>query len=381
MASAAARMAGARLRGGLVVSPAAADVAPGLEVFAGGHPIPTAGSEAAGRRALDLARHVLGEGERLLVLLSGGASALMAVPAAGLTLEDKRQTTAVLLREGADIGALNTVRKHLSAIKGGWLAAAASADCRTLAVSDVVGDDPSLIGSGPTVADASTFEDAIEALNRFGGAAACPARVVSYLAAGARGERPETPGPGDERLARAETVVIGSRRDAMRGAAEEAARRGYGVLVLDGPIVGEAREAAAAHVVDIEARAAAARRPLCVVSSGETTVRVTGSGRGGRNQEFALAASRALRRLAPAAAASVGTDGIDGPTDAAGAIVDSDTLDRARRAGLASPSAFLRDNDAYSFFDTLDDLIRTGPTGTNVGDLQVFLLGTGPSSI
>ena len=220
MASAAARMAGGRLRGGLVVSPAAAGVAPGhFEVIAGGHPVPTAGSEAAGRRALDLAGHVPGEGERLLVLLSGGASALMAVPAAGLTLEDKRQTTAVLLREGADIGALNTVRKHLSAIKGGWLAAAASADCRTLAVSDVVGDDPSLIGSGPTVADASTFEDAIEALNRFGGAAAYPARVVSYLAAGARGERPETPGPGDQRLARAETFVIGSRRDAMRGAA------------------------------------------------------------------------------------------------------------------------------------------------------------------
>ena len=376
MASAAARMVGGRLRGGLVVGPAAASVAPGLEVFVGGHPVPTAGSEAAGRRALDLARHVPGEGERLLVLLSGGASALMAVPAVGLTLEDKRQTTAVLLRAGADIGALNTVRKHLSAIKGGWLAAAASADCRTLAVSDVVGDDPSLIGSGPTVADASTFEEAIDALDRFGGAEAYPARVVSYLTAGARGERPETPGPGDDRLARAETLVIGSRRDAMRGAAEEAARRRYGVLVLEGAIVGEAREAAPAHVDDIEARAAATRRPLCVVSSGETTVRVTGSGRGGRNQEFALAASRALSRLAPAAAASLGTDGIDGPTDAAGAIVDSDTLDRAQRAGLASPSAFLRDNDAYSFFDALDDLIRTGPTGTNVGDLQVFLLGT-----
>jgi hydroxypyruvate reductase len=293
-----------------------------------------------------------------------------------LTLEDKRQTTAVLLRAGADIGSLNTVRKHLSAIKGGWLAAAASSDCLTLAVSDVVGDDPSLIGSGPTVADASMFEDAIVALDRFGGAEAYPARVVSYLAAGARGERPETPGPGDGRLARAETLVIGSRRDAMRGAAEEAARRGYGVLVLDSAIVGEAREAATAHVDDLEARAVATRRPLCVVSSGETTVRVTGSGRGGRNQEFALAAGCALRRLAPAAAASVGTDGIDGPTDAAGAIVDSDTFDRAQRAGLASPSAFLRDNDAYSFFDALDDLIRTGPTGTNVGDLQVVLLGT-----
>jgi glycerate 2-kinase len=373
MASAVARMAGARLRGGLVVSPAAASLASGLEVFEGGHPVPTAGSEAAGRRALAVARQV-GADERLLVLLSGGASALMAVPAIGLTLEDKRQTTEILLRAGADIGALNTVRKHLSAVKGGWLAAATSAACRTLAVSDVVGDDPSLIGSGPTVADASTFADAIAALNRFGGADAYPAPVVSYLAAGVRGERPETPGPGDGRLAHAETLVIGSRRDAMRGAAEEAVRRGYGVLVLDAPIVGEARKAARAHVADIEARAAGARRPLCVVSSGETTVRVTGSGRGGRNQEFALAASDPLRWLAPAVAASLGTDGVDGPTDAAGAIVDSETLDRARRAGLASPSDFLRDNNSYSFFDALDDLIRTGPTGTNVGDLQVFLL-------
>jgi glycerate 2-kinase len=373
MASAVARLAGKRLRGGLVVSPASSGVAPGLEVFQGGHPVPTTGSEAAGRRALAVAQQV-GADEALLVLLSGGASALMAVPAIGLTLEDKRQTTEILLRAGADIGALNTVRKHLSAVKGGWLAAAAPAGCRTLAVSDVVGDDPSVIGSGPTVADASTFEDALDALNRFGGAGAYPVPVVACLRAGARGERPETPGPGDGRLARAETFVIGTRRDAMRGAAEEADRRGYGVLVLDDPILGEAREAARAHGARIEALAAASSRPLCVVSSGETTVRVTGSGRGGRNQEFALAASDPLRRLAPAAAASLGTDGIDGPTDAAGAIVDSETLDRARRAGLASPSDFLRDNNSYPFFDALDDLIRTGPTGTNVGDLQVFLL-------
>jgi glycerate 2-kinase len=373
MASAVARIAGARLRGGLVVGPAAAGVPAGLEVFKGGHPVPTAGSEAAGRRALAVARQV-GAGDGLLVLLSGGASALMAVPASGLTLEHKRQTTEILLRAGADIGALNTVRKHLSAVKGGWLAAATLAACRTLAVSDVVGDNPSLIGSGPTVADASTFAEAIEALNRFGGAGAYPGAVVSYLAAGVRGERPETPGPGDGRLAHAETLVIGSRRDAMRGAAEEAARRGYGVVVIDAPIVGEAREAARAHVTDIEARAEGAGRPLCVVSSGETTVRVTGSGRGGRNQELALAASDPLRRLAPAAAASLGTDGVDGPTDAAGALVDSETLERAKRAGLASPSDFLRDNNSYAFFDALGDLIRTGPTGTNVGDLQVFLL-------
>jgi glycerate-2-kinase len=373
MASAVARVAGARLRGGLVVAPAAAGVPAGLEAFEGGHPVPTPGSEAAGRRALAVARQV-GADDGLLVLLSGGESALMAVPAVGLTLEDKRQTTEILLRAGADIGALNTVRKHLSAVKGGWLAAATPAACRTLAVSDVVGDDPSVIGSGPTVADASTFADAIEALNRFGGAGTYPAPVVSYLAAGVRGERPETPGPGDGRLARAETLVIGSRRDAMRGAAEEAARRGYGVVVIDAPIVGEAREAARAHVADVEARTERAGRPLCVVSSGETTVRVTGSGRGGRNQEFALAASGPLRRLAPAAAASLGTDGVDGPTDAAGAIVDSETLERARRAGLASPSDVLRDNNSYPFFDALHDLIRSGPTGTNVGDLQIFLL-------
>jgi hydroxypyruvate reductase len=316
----------------------------------------------------------MGGDDVLLVLLSGGASALMAAPVEWLSLSDKRETTDRLLREGADIQALNTVRKHLSSVKGGRLAAMASGRVVTLAVSDVVGDDPSVIGSGPTVADPSTFGEALGVLERFGGAAAYPRSSVIHLELGARGERPETPKPGDPGLAGAVTHVIGGRHDAMRGAAAEAATRGYRTMVLRAPVVGEARQAAGPHVAEIGDLVMRAGRPLCVVSSGETTVRVTGSGLGGRNQELALAMTEWLTALAPAACASVGTDGIDGPTDAAGAVADSETLERARRAGLASPAAYLDDNNSHAFFESLGDLIRTGPTGTNVGDLQVFLL-------
>ena len=373
MAAAASRVLGDRIRDGLVVSPEATRVPPRFEHIAGGHPVPTEGSERAGQRALELARRDGGQGQ-LLVLLSGGASALMASPTDGLTLDDKRRTTEVLLRSGADIHSLNTVRKHLSAVKGGWLAAAASGGCRTLAISDVVGDDPSVIGSGPTVADPSMFADALDILDRFGGRDAFPPSVVSVLSEGVRGERPETPKPGDARLARAETRVIGGRHNAMRGAAHEAQMRGYHVRVLEPPIVGEARDAARAYFSGLGAHLADLERPTCVISSGETTVRVTGSGRGGRNQEFALAAAEVVPSFGAAALASVGTDGVDGPTDAAGAIVDTTTTERARRAKLPPPSEYFHHNNSYAFFNALDDLIRTGPTGTNVGDLQVFLL-------
>ena len=298
----------------------------------------------------------------------------MAAPAESMTLSDKRETTDRLLRAGADIQALNTVRKHLSSIKGGRLAASASGRVVTLAVSDVVGDDPSVIGSGPTVADPSTFADALGALERLGGIAAYPPSSVLHLEKGRRGEQPETPKPGDPALAGAVAQVIGGRHDAMRGAAAEAAQRGYRAMVLEAPVVGDARQAAAPHLAAIGNLVSRAGRPLCVVSSGETTVRVKGAGLGGRNQEFALAASELLATLRPAAAASVGTDGIDGPTDAAGAIADSETAERARQAGLAPPAEYLNDNNSYAFFESLGDLIRTGPTGTNVGDLQVFLL-------
>jgi len=374
MAKTACRALGSRVRAGLVISPAPGEVPARLEPIAAGHPLPTAGSERAGRRALTLAASLAAD-ETLVVLLSGGASALMAAPSDGVTLEDKRRTTDALLRAGADIHALNTVRKHLSAIKGGWLAASATGGCRTFAISDVVGDDLSVIGSGPTVADSSTFGDALDVLGRFGGAQAYPASVVARLAAGARGTSAETPKPGDRRLARAASRVIGGRGDAMDGASREAHARGYHVVRIDDPVIGEARVAAPSHLRAVVARAGGVGRPACVVSTGETTVRVAGSGRGGRNQEFALALAAMLPSLgAPIVAASVGTDGIDGPTDAAGAVVDATTIARAGRAGLPSPRAFLDNNDAYAFFAALGDLIRTGPTDTNVGDLQVVLL-------
>jgi glycerate 2-kinase len=368
MARAAARHR--QVRAGLVVS-ATPPEAPldRFTVIVGGHPMPTPTSEEAGRAALELAGSVKPRQE-LLVFLSGGASALMAVPAEGLTLENKQRTTSHLLREGADIHSLNTVRKHLSAIKGGRLAARCPGVCRTLAISDVVGDDLSVIASGPTVGDASTFRDALDVLTRFGGEAAYPAAVVDHF----RRATDDTPKPGDASLSRASTTLIGSRVDAMAGAESEARARGYRVVVFDGPVTGEARVAAAAHLCALLAMAQTVPRPLCVISSGETTVRVTGRGRGGRNQEFALAMAEPLAEQGvDALIASVGTDGIDGPTDAAGAVVGATTLERGRRLGL-SPDRSLADNDSYTFFEALGDLVRTGPTGTNVGDLQVILL-------
>ena len=367
MAAAAARRLGPRIRDGLIITTEPGDGP--FPILVGSHPVPTHASESAGRSALRLAR-AANEADTLLVLLSGGASALMAVPIDGITLADKAATTALLLNNGASIASLNCVRKHLSAIKGGRLAAGTAARTITLAISDVVGDDLTVIGSGPTVADTSTYADALRALDDHGGRQRFPLPVVSHLTAGARGELPETPktidGRGD--MAR----VIGSRRDAMAGAAQEARARGYTVQVVDAPVIGEARAAAGPWIA--AAAQASGHTPVCLVSSGETTVRVSGTGRGGRNQEFALALVDVISRITrPAALASVGTDGVDGPTDAAGAVADSSTLARANAAGL-SPDGFLTNNDAYRFFSALGDLIHTGATGTNVGDLQIILL-------
>jgi hydroxypyruvate reductase len=377
MASAAATRFADSIRAGVVVAASDEDdpALPQLTRIVGAHPIPTEASESAGRAALALARSLQAD-DHLLVLLSGGASALMAVPADGITLEDKRRTTAVLLRAGADIHALNTVRKHLSAIKGGQLAAATAARCDVLVISDVVGDDPSVIASGPTVPDSSRFADALDIVRTYAsrGRAELPPAVLARLSAGADGRLAETPKPGDSRLSRTDTRVIGSRHDAMNGAVAAADARGYRVLRVGEPVVGEARAAARSHLRASLALAAGVARPLCVVSSGETTVHVTGDGKGGRNQEFVLAAAEILGQTeAVAAVASAGTDGIDGPTDAAGAYADVMTIDRALAEGLA-PDRFLARNDSYAFFAALGDLIHTGPTGTNVGDLQVILL-------
>jgi glycerate 2-kinase len=339
-----------------------------------GHPLPDGGSVAGAHRALDLAR-ASGERDLLLVLLSGGGSSLMALPAPEVPLEAKQRTARILMEQGADIYELNTVRKHLSAIKGGQLALAARGSVLTLAVSDVVGDNLSVIASGPTVPDDSTFAAALEVLARRGGHARYPEPVVARLRRGAGGEVPETPSSDDPRLARAHAHVIGPQRGAIDGARQAAEALGYQVHIVAEPITGEARDAARQHIARTAAAVVSIPRPLCVIASGETTVTVTGRGKGGRNQEFAFAMAQSLSALGPqVAAASVGTDGIDGPTDAAGAIVDPTTFTRAAAAGLAAPEDYLTENNTYEFFDRIGDLIRTGPTSTNVGDLQVILV-------
>lgn len=297
----------------------------------------------------------------------------MAMPAHGITLEEKQRTAQLVMEQGGNIHELNTVRKHLSAIKGGQLAAASAATLLALAISDVVGDDLSVIASGPTVPDTSTFAAALEALDGHGGRAIYPTAVVERLERGARGELPETPKPGDPRLSRATARVIGRQRGAIDGARSAAESLGYHVQVIPEPVTGEARFAAVDHVRRISQLVGSAR-PVCIISSGETTVTVRGRGTGGRNQEFAFAMAEELGTLGAAVAASVGTDGIDGPTDAAGAIVDATTFTRAHAAGITNPQQYLDDNNTYAFFDRLGDLVRTGPTDTNVGDLQIVLV-------
>jgi hydroxypyruvate reductase len=363
-----------RFESGLVAGPRGGSgaIPPELEWFDAAHPVPDAASEAAGRRALDLAKQS-GTGRSLLVLLSGGASSMLAVPAATLTLADKAAASRALMNAGAPIADLNCVRKHLSAIKGGRLAAAAGRTT-TLAISDVhgpVADDPSVIGSGPTVADPSTRAEALAIVERAGRTSPVPPAVSAHL------ERSddETPKPGDPRLSDASYKVIGNRHTAMEGAARAARARGYDVQIVADATSGEARQAGVAFAA--RGLAASASRPTCIIASGETTVQVRGTGRGGRNQEFALAAVPILAARAPSGGvvmlASAGTDGIDGPTDAAGAVVDSSSGARAAAAGL-DWSAALAANGAYDYFAPLGDLLLWGPTGTNVGDLHVMLI-------
>ena len=359
----------------MTVSPGLSPAVPaGVEAFAGGHPVPTPGSLAAGRRALQIAGATTRD-DVLVVLLSGGASALLEYPAGGVTLADLQVTTSRLLRAGADISALNAVRKHLSAVKGGRLASAAAGCTVALVVSDVVGDNLAVIASGPTVADPTTYADALAVLERFGGTGSYPRTIVEALREGVDGGRPDTPKSGSVGLARAETRIVGAQRDALEGARREALSRGYHVSVEPEAVTGEARLAARAVLDRVRAHAAACLPKVCLLSGGETTVAVTGTGTGGRNQELALALAGSLADV-PAAVvvASVGTDGIDGPTDAAGAMVDNTTVSRGHAAGLGDPGPFLSDNNAYAYLQAVGDLVMTGPTGTNVGDIQVVMI-------
>ena len=352
--------------------PAGDRPAPSLEWFEASHPFPNQASVEAAARALAIARESRDADGTLLVLLSGGASSMLTAPCEGIALADKIATARSLMNAGLAIGELNCVRKHLSRIKGGRLAAEAGRTV-TLAISDVhapVADDPSVIGSGPTVADPTTFAQAVSIVATVGGV---PGSVRAHLERGAAGVERETVKPGDPRLAATAFEILGNRLTALAGAKQAAESAGYRVVVIDEATSGEARAAAVQFVKRAAAAAARTPGPVCVVAAGETTVTVTGRGLGGRNQEFALAAVPTVHSLGEdVVVASVGTDGADGPTDAAGAIVDRTTLERSARLGL-DWAAVLADNDAYRFFAPLGDLLRWGATGTNVGDVQLFL--------
>ena len=379
MASTFLRLGPWDVRGGLVAGPEDSTRTETLEWYGAGHPLPNGASIAAGRRALELASCVDVDGV-LLVLLSGGASATLAAPLASLTLTDKVETTRTLLKAGVAIDGINCVRKHLSAIKGGRLAAATKGSVVTLAISDVVGkvsDDPAVIGSGPTVGDPTSFEEAVSVIEDLPKGFEISAAAHAVLEQGRRGEISETPKPGDLNLLRSQTHIIGNRLDAVRGVRTAAEALGYAVATIDVPVIGDARTAARDHVAAVATRVREMARPACIVSAGETTVQVTGSGQGGRNQEFALAAvSELAARFDLAVLASVGTDGVDGPTDAAGAMADVTTEARSLAAGLPAIERYLQANDSYNFFAALGDLIYLGSTDTNVGDLQVVLIGS-----
>lgn len=349
-----------------------ADLPASVEWIESSHPFPDARSEAAGKRAIAVAQSVH-SGEALVILLSGGASALMAAPIDGITLADKIDTTRRMMASGADIHSLNIVRRHLSHVKGGRLAAACVGTTVTLAISDVVGDDLHAIGSGPGVADTTTWSDAAAALDRFGGDTHAD-RVRHVIRGGLAGTVPDTPKPGHPSLARAMARVIGSRIDAMEGARAAALERGYQAIVMSEPVTGEARTAGPGWLDRARRLLGPSARKACVISSGETTVRVTGKGTGGRNLEFVLSIADAMSFLPNGAAASIGTDGIDGSSGVAGGIVDSTTMTRSAVAGLAPPGNYLEANDSFAFFGPLGDAVRSGRTDTNVGDLQVLLI-------
>jgi len=345
---------------------------PRTDVWEAAHPVPDTRGMAGAAEALRLAR-AAGPRDLVLCLLSGGASALWPAPVPGVSLTELREVTDALLRSGATIHEINTVRKHLSRIGGGWLArAAAPARVVTLAVSDVVGGALEVIASGPTVPDPTTFEDALDVLESRGVTA--PPAIRAYLQAGDMGERPETPKPGDAAFDRASAHVVAGNRDALAGAAAEAERLGYRARIVADDVEGEARSVGEqVALLAVRARAEGADAPLALLLGGETTVTVQGGGRGGRNQELALALAVELEGVDGVLAASIGTDGTDGPTDAAGAVADGGTTARGHAAGLDARDA-LRRNDAYPFLRAAGDLIVTGPTGTNVNDVILVLV-------
>ncbi|MGH9612887.1 MAG: glycerate kinase type-2 family protein, partial [Bryobacteraceae bacterium] len=345
-----------------------------IELCECGHPVPDKNGVRGAERIEAIAKSA-GEDDLVVCLISGGASALMPAPAPPVTLDDTRKITELLLRAGADIHEMNCIRKHISRLKGGHLAQLASpARVLTLILSDVIGDDLDVIGSGPMVADRSTFQDAKAILQRHGILRDAPKSVRERIESGAKGKLPETPKPGDPIFSRVENVIIGSNRQALSAAARAARSLGYLASILSSFIEGEAKEVARVHAaIAKELATHKKRKPSCIISGGETTVAVRGKGLGGRNTEFALSAAREIAGLPDTAIFSAGTDGTDGPTDAAGAFADGTTIARAKKLGL-NAETYLANNDSYHFFEALGDLYKTGPTNTNVMDVQLVLI-------
>jgi glycerate 2-kinase len=350
-----------------------------LEVLEAGHPWPDLKSINAGNRIVAFAKSRIKANDLVICLFSGGASALLVSPAGGITLKDKLKCTRLLMNGGADIYELNAVRKHLSGIKGGGLARLlAPARIVSLVLSDVVGDDVGTIASGPVSPDSTTFGECLDIFHRLQLLSKIPPAVRKRFEQGAAGQIEETPKPEDPVFGRSKSFIVGSSAQACAAAARAARRLGYRSLVLTSRLEGNNGEAARFHMSvasEIVFHGRPLRRPACIVSGGETTVKVTGKGKGGRNQEFVLHCIKQLNTLpAPCLVASLGTDGTDGPTEAAGAVADNTTLKRLRH-GSSFLNESLRNNDSYTFFRRLDDLIITGPTRTNVMDLHLVLIG------
>ncbi|MEM2942671.1 MAG: glycerate kinase, partial [Candidatus Bathyarchaeia archaeon] len=345
-----------------------------VELNEAGHPIPTQDGLEGAKKMLEIAERSSSE-DLVICLISGGGSAMMAVPRDGVDIEDKQAVTRLLLNAGADIGELNTVRKHLSAFKGGWLAKKAEpATVLSLILSDVIGNPLDTIASGPTAPDNTTYSDAIQILHKFGLWTQVPSSVRETLEMGARGLLPETPKPGDNAFLKVKNIIIGDNRGACLAAKKNLVEQGFNAQFLTSYMKGEARQAGlllASIICEISSSGNPVSRPAAVIAGGETTVTVTGRGIGGRNQEVVLSAATVIPRTDGVSLASIGTDGIDGPTDAAGAIVDGKTMERAQEIKLDC-WRFLRENDSYSFFSELGDLILTGPTGSNVNDIAVL---------
>ncbi len=353
-----------------------------IEQLEAGHPIPDEAGVRGTVRILELVRRA-NEKTLVICLLSGGGSALLVAPLSGITLEDKQLTTDLLLKAGANIQELNTVRKHLSAIKGGRLAQAAyPAAVVTMILSDVIGDRLDVIASGPTVPDSTTYADAAFVITRYGLKSALPPRVMALIERGLAGYEPETAKSGDVCFTRTQNVIVGGIAQALAAAREKATALGYTTEIQTLELQGEARVAActlARSAIRMQGSLKRGER-RCLLSGGETTVTVRGKGKGGRNQELALAFALEISGLSGITMLSAGTDGTDGPTDAAGAVVDAYTVQKARGCGIHHPETYLENNDSYTFFVRADSAcglnnhVFTGPTGTNVMDLNIILV-------